>query len=75
MKLSTGELEVLLFVDDMVVLADSAERLESNLKAVSEVISRWELKVNWKKTKVTIVVKGRCEVRIGDIEIEQVLTH
>ena len=33
--------------------------------------------MNWKKTKVTIVVmqKGRCEVRIGDIEIEQVLTH
>ena len=61
----------------MVVLADSAERLESNLKAMSEVLSRWELNVNWKKTKVTIVVmqKGRCEVRIGDIEIEQVLTH
>ena len=33
--------------------------------------------MNWKKTKVTIVVmqKGRCEVRIGDIEIEQELTH
>ena len=52
-KLSTGELEVLLFVDDMVVLADSAERLESNLKTMSEVLSRWELKVNWKMTKVT----------------------
>ena len=73
-KLSTGELEVLLFADDMVVLAGSAERLESNLKAMSEVLSRWELKVNWKKTKVTRVArqKGRCEVRIGDMEIEQV---
>ena len=49
----------------------------SNLKAMSEVLSRWELNVNWKKTKVTIVVmqKGRCEVRIGDMEIEQVMTH
>ena len=67
------KLEVLLFVDDMVVLADSAERLESNLKAMSEVLSRWELKVNW-KTKVTRVVrqKGHCEVRIGDMEIKQV---
>ena len=57
----------------MAVLADSAERLESNLKAMSEVFSRWELKVNW-KTKMTRVVrqKGYCEVRIGDMEIEQV---
>ena len=72
-KLSTGELEVLLFEDDMVVLADSAERLESNLKAMSEVLSRWELKVNW-KTKVTRVArqKGHCEVSIGDVEIQQV---
>ena len=44
------------------------KRLESNLKAISEVLSRWELKVNW-KTKVTRVVgqKGHCEVRIGDV--------
>ena len=68
------KLEVLLFVDDMVVLADSAEMLESNLKAMSEVLSRWGLKVNWKMTKVTRVErqKGHCEVRIGDMEIEQV---
>ena len=68
------KLEVLLFVDDKVVLADSAERLESNLKAISEVLSRWELKVNGKKTKVTMVArqKGHCEVRIGDLEIEKV---
>ena len=72
-KLSTGELEVLLFGDDMVIFSDSAERLESNLKAMSEVLSRWELKVNW-KTKVTRVVrqKGHSEVRVGDMEIEQV---
>ena len=67
------KLEVLSFVDDTVELADSAEKLESNLKAMSEVLSRWELKVNW-KTKVTRVVrqKGHCAVRIGDMEIEQV---
>ena len=39
-KLSTGELEILLFVDDMVLLADSAERLESNLKVLSEVLKQ-----------------------------------
>ena len=41
---------------------------------MSEVLSRWELKVNCKMTKVTRVArqKGHCEVRIGDVEIEQV---
>ena len=40
---------------------------------MSEVLSRWELKVNW-KTKVAMVArqKGHYEVRIGDVEIEQV---
>ena len=68
------KLEVLLFADDIVVLADSAERFKSNLKAMSEVLSRWELKWNWKMTKVTRVArqKGRCEVTVGDMEIEQV---
>ena len=60
-KLSTGELEVLLFADDMVLLADSAERLESSLKVMCEVLSRRELKVNWKKMRVMWVArqKGR----------------
>ena len=48
-KQSTGEQEVLLLAGDMVLLADSRKRLESNLRAMSEVLSRWELKVNWTK--------------------------
>ena len=34
-KLSTGEQEVLLFTDEVVLLADSRERLESNLRVMS----------------------------------------
>ena len=73
-KLSTGEQEVLLFVDDVVLLADSRERLESNIRVMSEVLSRWELKGKCKKTRVMRMMrqKGRCKVRIGDMEIEQV---
>ena len=56
-KPSTEELEVLLFVDDMVLLADSAEWLDSSLKArVMRVVRQ----------------KGHCKMRIGDMEIEQV---
>ena len=58
----------------MVILVDSRERLESNLKVMSGVLSRLELKVNWKKTTVIRVArqKGQCEVRKSDMEIEQV---
>ena len=42
MKLSTGKLGVLLFADDMVLMSDIAEGLESNLKVMSQVLSRWD---------------------------------
>ena len=63
-----------MFADDMVLMAESAEGLERNLGVMSEVLSRWELKVNWKKTKVMRLArqKGVCEVRIGDQKLEQV---
>ena len=50
MKLSTGDVGVLLFADDIVVMAESAEGLQNNLQVLSDILSRWELKVNWRKT-------------------------
>ena len=63
-----------MFADYMVLMAESAEGLERNLGVMSEALSRWELKVNWKKTKVMRVArqKGVCEMRIGDQKLEQV---
>ena len=52
MKLSTGDVGVLLFADDMVFMAESEEWLYSNLQVLSEAMGRWDLKVSWKKTKV-----------------------
>ena len=73
-KLSTGDVGVLLFADDMVVMAESTEGLQHNLQVISDVLSRWELKVNWRKTKVMRVARKSevCEVKIGDEVIEQV---
>ena len=42
-KLSTGDVGVLVFADDMVVMA---EGLQTNLQVLSNVLSRWELIVN-----------------------------
>ena len=49
-KLSTGDVRVLLFAYDMVIMAESEEGLQRNLKVLSEAMSAWNLKVNWKKT-------------------------
>ena len=75
-QLSTGEVGVLPFADDMVVMADSKEGLQHNLKTVSDRLNKWELKINWRKTKVMRVARDReeFEVKIGDEVIEQVYT-
>ena len=74
-QLSTGEVGVQLFADDMVVTADSKERLQHNLKTC-DMLNKWELKINWRKTKVMRVARDReeFEVKIGDEVIEQVYT-
>ena len=58
----------------MVVVAESEERLQHNLQIVSDMLSRWELQVNWRKTKVIRVAgdSQECEKKIGDEVIEQV---
>ena len=73
-KLSTGDVGMLLFADDMVIMAESEGGLQSNLKVLSEAMDRWDLKVNWMKTKVMRVARKRdsCDVSIGDQVIEQV---
>ena len=75
-QLSTGEVGVLLFADSMVVTADSEEGLQHNLKVSSDTLSKWELKVNWRRTKVMRVARDseECEAKIGDEVIEQVDT-
>ena len=73
-KLSTGDVGVLLFADDIVVMAESAEGLQHNLQVMSDVLSKWELKVNWRKAKVMSVARKseECEVKIGEEVIDQV---
>ena len=71
-KLSTGDVGVLLFVDDMELMAELVEGLQSNLQMMNGVLSRWELKVNWEKTKVMRLTRKRekCEVIIEGQQME-----
>ena len=50
--LSTGTVGLLMFADDMVMMAETEEALQYNVEAMNEELVRWDLKVNWKKSKV-----------------------
>ena len=49
---------MLLYADDIVVFADSAEDLQNNLNVLAEYCTRWKLKINVLKTKVMVFRKG-----------------
>ena len=49
---------LLLFADDMVILAKSPEELQSHLNLLYEYCQSWGLKVNTEKTKIMVFRKG-----------------
>ena len=46
-QLSTGQLEVLLFADDLVMLVETEKALQHNLQELNERLDEWGMKVNW----------------------------
>ena len=73
-RLSTGDVGVLLFADDMVVTAELVEGIQHNLQLMRDVWSKWELKENWRKTEEMRVagISEECDVKIGEKVIDQV---
>ena len=49
--LSTGTTAVLLFADEMVMMAETREALQRNVEAINEALMKWDLKVNRSKTR------------------------
>ena len=49
---------MLLYADDIVVFANSAEELHQGLDLLSDNCKRWKLKINVSKTKVMVFRKG-----------------
>ena len=46
MTLSTGTVDILLFADDMVMMAETREALQHKVEAMNEALMKWDLKVN-----------------------------
>ena len=49
---------LLLYADDIVIFANSAEELQHSLDSLGDYCRKWKLKVNLKKTKVMVFRKG-----------------
>ena len=52
------DLLLLLYADDTIILAESAENLQKGLDGLQEYCDRWDLKVNINKTKIMVFSKG-----------------
>ena len=68
-------LQILLFADDMVLMAENEDGLRDLMTKVREYCTQWQLEVNVKKTKVMVVSKeGKetAEVKYGDDELDSV---
>ena len=70
------KLAILLYADDMIILADSAESLQKALDILNDYCIEWRLKVNIQKTKAMVFSRGRIRVNIpvftyagGEIEL------
>ncbi len=66
----------LMYADDTILLAESAEDLQSMLSALKQYCDTWRLKVNATKTKVVIfsrgVVRNYPKLFLGDDQLEVV---
>ena len=51
-QLTTGEVEVLLFADDLMMMAELEEALQHNMQELNDRLEEWEMKANWQKTRV-----------------------
>ena len=73
-RLGEENVDILLFADGMVLVADSEESLRVNLTKLDEALTKWEMKMNWEKTEVMKVGKerGHCCVEVGDRKLESV---
>ena len=73
-RLTTGEVEVLLFADDLMMMAESEEALQHNKQELNDRLEEWEMKANWQKIRVMRFGRKKdvCTVEVNGQEVEQV---
>ena len=73
-KMSTTEVSIVLFADDVMLLTEREEDMETNLRELKKAMSNWGMKIHWGKTKVMVVSRQEegCKVCVDGEEIEHV---
>ena len=73
---STFKLNVLLYADDIVILAESENELQNSLNELSRFCELWKLSINPSKTKCIVFNRGnrlcRCKIYVEGILLENV---
>ena len=66
--------QLLLFADDLMLVAENDEDVERNLRVLDEVMGKWKMRINWRKTKVLTVKRGggTCDISVKGEKIEEV---
>ena len=75
-EMETGTIQLLLFADDIMLVAERDKDAERNVKVLDEVMKKWRMKINWRKTKAMVVKRGgsTCNIAVNGVEIENVKT-
>ena len=65
-----------LFADDIILVEERDKDAERNMKVLDEVMKKWRMKINWRKTKAMVVKRGggTCNIAVNRVEIESVRT-
>ena len=73
-KLEDRNVQFLLFADDLMLVAEKEEDVESNLRILDGVMEKWQMMINWGKTKAMVVKRGggSCNVSVKGEKIEEV---
>ena len=57
-ELRENTVQLLLFADDLLLVAEEEEDAQTNLRVIKEVMQKWRLKINQKRTNVMAVCRG-----------------
>ena len=54
-RLDDKNVQFLLLVDDLMLMAEKDEDMERNLTILDELMTEWKMKINWRKTKAMVL--------------------
>ena len=73
-QMEATTVQLLLFADDLMLVAEKDEDVKSNLRMLDEVMAKGKVQINWGKTEVLMVRRGgsTCDISVKGKKIEEV---